>query len=84
MYETTSDICKFYLFRKLHTEKNQGEIFKVLGKEQREEMKLQQQKQKLDLERMEKAAFINTLKVHLYYGYVQIKYIITYYSNPSN
>ena len=48
--------------RKLHTEKNQGEIFKVLGREQREDMKLQQMKQQSDTEKMEKSAFINTLK----------------------
>lgn len=48
--------------RKHHTEKNQGEIFKVLGKEQREEMRLQQLKQQADTERMERSAFINTLK----------------------
>ena len=48
--------------RKLHTEKNQGEIFKVLGREQREEMKIAQIKQQAETERMEKSAFINTLK----------------------
>ena len=48
--------------RKFHSEKNQGEIFKVLGKEQREEMKIQQSAQQEDTERMERAAFVNTLK----------------------
>ena len=48
--------------RKLHTEKNQGEIFKVLGREQREEMRLQQVRQQADTQVMEKSAFINTLK----------------------
>ena len=48
--------------RKSHTEKNQGEIFKVLGREQRDEMKIQQLKQHEDTERMERAAFVNTLK----------------------
>ena len=48
--------------RKAHTEKNQGEIFKVLGREQRDEMKIQQQRQHENTERMERAAFINTLK----------------------
>ena len=48
--------------RKAHTEKNQGEIFKVLGREQRDEMKIQQLRQHENTERMERAAFINTLK----------------------
>ena len=48
--------------RKLHSEKNQGEIFKVLGKEQREEMKIQQSEQQQNTEKMERAAFVNTLK----------------------
>ena len=48
--------------RKAHTDKNQGEIFKVLGREQRDEMKIQQLKQHEDTERMERAAFVNTLK----------------------
>ena len=48
--------------RKLHSEKNQGEIFKVLGKEQREELKIQQSQQQENTEKMERAAFINTLK----------------------
>ena len=48
--------------RKLHSEKNQGEIFKVLGKEQREELKIQQSQQQENTEKMEKAAFVNTLK----------------------
>ena len=48
--------------RKLHSEKNQGEIFKVLGKEQREELKIQQSHQQENTEKMEKAAFVNTLK----------------------
>ena len=48
--------------RKTHTEKNQGEIFKVLGREQREEMKIQQLRQQEDTEKMERAAFVNSLK----------------------
>ena len=48
--------------RKSHTEKNQGEIFKVLGREQREEMRIAQLKQQAETEKMEKSAFINTLK----------------------
>lgn len=48
--------------RKHHSEKNQGEIFKVLGREQREEAKLQQLKQQAETEKMERSAFINTLK----------------------
>ena len=48
--------------RKVHSEKNQGEIFKVLGKEQREELKIQQAQQQENTEKMEKAAFVNTLK----------------------
>ena len=48
--------------RKLHSEKNQGEIFKVLGKEQREEMKIQQSEQQQNTEKMERAAFVKTLK----------------------
>ena len=48
--------------RKHHSEKNQGEIFKVLGREQREEVKIQQLKQQADTEKMERSAFINTLK----------------------
>ena len=48
--------------RKLHTEKNQGEIFKVLGREQREEMRLTELREKAATEKMEKAAFINCLK----------------------
>ena len=48
--------------RKSHTEKNQGEIFKVLGREQREEMRLSQLKQHAETEKMEKSAFISSLK----------------------
>ena len=39
--------------RKVHSEKNQGEIFKVLGKEQREELKIQQSQQQENTEKME-------------------------------
>ena len=48
--------------RKLYTDKNQGEIFKVLGREQRDEMRIVQLKQQAETEKMEKSAFINTLK----------------------
>jgi hypothetical protein len=48
--------------RKQHTESNQGEIFKVLGREQREEMRLSQTRELAATAKMERAAFINCLK----------------------
>ena len=44
------------------TEKNQGEIFKVLGKEQREAMTLEQARESAATEATEQAAFIFALK----------------------
>jgi len=48
--------------RKVHTETNQGEIFKVLGREQREEARLAQLRESAATEKMEKAAFVIFLK----------------------
>ena len=65
--------------RKSHTEKNQGEIFKVLGREQRDEMKIQQLRQQEDTERMERAAFVNTLK-----GQDLLKMMFSVYEDKEN